>query len=86
MKEEWRYEFDQLRNDYECDNLGSFEQIYPVPAETEDQFSLMENYSSLLQAAKISYDDRNSLYGGMRNRKPMAAAAQPIAAEKSIKK
>jgi hypothetical protein len=46
----------------------------------------MENYSLLLQAAKISYDDRNSLYGGMRNRKPMAAAAQPIATDKSSKK
>ena len=30
LKEKWRLEFDAIRNAHETENMGSFEQLYPV--------------------------------------------------------
>ena len=29
LREKWRLEFNEIRNAYETENLGSYEQIYP---------------------------------------------------------
>ncbi len=34
LKEEWRLEFDAIRNAHEIENLGSYEQIYPCTDES----------------------------------------------------
>lgn len=45
LKEKWRAEFEEIRQEYEMENLGAFEQIYPpCPDNTE----LQTKYSSLL--------------------------------------
>ena len=44
LKEKLRQEFDEIRNVYECDHLGSFEQIYPV----NEQIELMQQYKAML--------------------------------------
>lgn len=33
LREKWRLEFDEIRNAYETENLGSYEQIYPCKDE-----------------------------------------------------
>ena len=42
LKELYRKQFDEVRNEYEDDNLGRFEKIYPVQDEAK-----MELYLSM---------------------------------------
>ena len=65
LKETLRQEFDKIRDVYECDHLGSFEQIYP---DKEDS-ALMQKYDIMLQIAKKGFEERNNIQPSSRARK-----------------
>ena len=54
LKELYRREFEEIRHDYECQNLGAFEMIYPTESE-----ELKLKYSELLQSSRQIYDEKH---------------------------
>lgn len=56
VKEQFRAQFEMVRDQYESANLGSFEKIYPVSDEKQ-----MSNYAKFMQYARKCADDSNPL-------------------------
>lgn len=44
LKERLRAEFNEVRNEYELANLGSFEQLYPIPQVNEQATQQQAKY------------------------------------------
>lgn len=57
FKEKLRQEFDQIRNVYETDFLGAFEQIYPCAGDPDKT----KTYKSLLESSRLMHDERSPL-------------------------
>lgn len=56
LKDKLRKEFDEVRNEYELQNLGSFEQLYPSPDP-----ELAKKYELMLKKAQKLYNERNGI-------------------------
>ena len=56
LKEQYKNEFDKLRDIYELQNLGSFERLYPCSEELMQEFE----YEKLLKASRKIYNQRDS--------------------------
>jgi len=55
LKDQYRVEFDKLRDIYEMQNLGSFERLYPCSEELMKEFE----YEKLLAASRKIYEKKD---------------------------
>lgn len=51
LKEQWRREFDQVRDQFESQNEGQYERLYPC----HDKPAKMEEYAMLIKSAKDAF-------------------------------
>ena len=65
MKEQFKQEFDVVRDQYEKVNLGSFEQLYPC---TENP-AKMQEYEKYCKASRKVFMNRDPRYGSKVKRR-----------------
>ena len=58
QRELFRNQFEEVRDEYENENLGRFEKIYPVTDDTE-----MAKYETMIKYARNAYDARDNKLG-----------------------
>jgi hypothetical protein len=51
LKEQWRKEFDQVRDQFESQNEGNYERLYPC----HNKPAKMEEYAMLIKSAKDAF-------------------------------
>ena len=69
LKEEWRKEFDAIRQTHETANLGQYEQLYPC----YDKPAKMEEYKVLLNASRqIFAKEELAKYGNKSSKRVTA--------------
>jgi len=65
MKDQFKQEFEAVRNEYEPQNLGSFELLYPC----NDNPEKMQEYERYLKASRKVYMNRDNRYGSKVKRR-----------------
>ena len=65
QKEQFRKEFDMIRDVYEPANLGSFEQLFPIRSEPEKQ----QEYEKLLKASRKIFIQKDPRFNNKSKRR-----------------
>ena len=72
LKDQYRREFDKLRDIYEQQNLGSFEQLYPTSEELQQEFE----YEKLLKASRKIYAQKDQRYASKAKQRRITNLSQ----------
>ena len=78
LKEQFKKDFDIVRDEFEQQNLGSFEKLYPCP-ENQDQWQEYERY---LKASRKVWLNKETRYGSkIKRRLTTVGPNQPMLAK-----
>ena len=78
LKEQYKKDFDVVRDQFEQQNLGSFEKLFPCPEDAARQ----QEYERYLKASRKVWLSKDSRYGSkVKRRLTTVASNQPTVAK-----